>query len=189
MDPVILPDLDGLVDALRAAGRRVIGPVVSGGAITLDELTHAADLPYGWGVTLDAGRYRLRRRNDNAAFGHAAGPQSWKRFLHPPRERLWSAERTGDGLRVVPDDEPPVPLAFVGVRPCDLRHRHPRHSARHRAAVRGTPGRGVHRHGEPHRAGRHLLLRVGGRGTARRRRAFNVQAPGFREVATPSPGE
>ena len=43
--------------------------------------------PYGWGVETGAGRYRLRRRDDNAAFGHSAGPQSWKDVLHPERVR------------------------------------------------------------------------------------------------------
>jgi hypothetical protein len=30
---------------------------------------------------------------DGAAFGHAAGPQSWKSFPHPPRSPLWTARR------------------------------------------------------------------------------------------------
>lgn len=64
--------------ALRRAGYRVIGPTVRDGAIVLAELRSAADLPYGWGVALEPSGYRLRRRADDAAFGHAAGPQSWK---------------------------------------------------------------------------------------------------------------
>lgn len=64
--------------ALRRAGYRVIGPTVRDGAIVLAELRSAADLPYGWGVALEPGGYRLRRRADDVAFGHAAGPQSWK---------------------------------------------------------------------------------------------------------------
>ena len=99
----------------------MIGPAVQDGAIVLRELSSAAELPFGWGVKLEPGGYRLRRRDDTAAFGHAAGPQSWKRFLHPPRERLWSAARTAEGFEVAEDGDEPPRYAFLGVRPCDLR--------------------------------------------------------------------
>jgi hypothetical protein len=86
----------------------------------LAELDAADALPYGWGVEAAPGRYRLRERGDRAAFGHAAGPQSWKRFLRPPRSPLWTADRDDDGFVVSePSDE--VRYAFLGVRGCDLR--------------------------------------------------------------------
>jgi ferredoxin len=115
--------LSDLYEALVAEGYRVIGPSVQDGAIVLRELSSAAELPYGWGVQLEPGGYQMRRRDDTAAFGHPAGPQSWKRFLHPPRERLWSAARTPDGfeLSYEADDGEPPSYAFLGVRPCDLR--------------------------------------------------------------------
>ena len=113
--------LDELFAALRKAGYRVIGPTVTDGAIVLAELESAADLPYGWGVALEPGGYRLRERADSAAFGHAAGPQSWKPFLHPPRSRLWTARRDGTGFEAVADDGDTPRYAFLGVRPCDLR--------------------------------------------------------------------
>ena len=107
---------------MAAEGYHVIGPAVQDGAIVLRELSSAAELPFGWGVRLEPGGYQLRHRDDTAAFGHSAGPQSWKRFLHPPRERLWSATRTAEGFDLdgAEDDEPPR-YAFLGVRPCDLR--------------------------------------------------------------------
>ena len=112
--------LDQLLASLRGAGYRVIGPTVRDEAIVLDELTAASDLPFGWGVQLEPGGYRLRRRSDSAAFGHSAGPQSWKQFLHPPREKLWSADLSG-GAFEAGDSAAPPRLAFFGVRPCDLR--------------------------------------------------------------------
>jgi len=112
--------LDQLLASLRGAGYRVIGPTVRDEAIILDELTAASDLPFGWGVQLEPGGYRLRRRSDSAAFGHSAGPQSWKQFLHPPREKLWSADLSG-GAFEAGDSAAPPRLAFFGVRPCDLR--------------------------------------------------------------------
>jgi ferredoxin len=119
-----LIDIEGLgalIEVLAAEGYHVIGPAVQDGAIVLRELSSAAELPFGWGVRLEPGGYRLRQRDDVAVFGHAAGPQSWKSFLHPPRERLWSATRTPDGFDVRADDEEPPRYAFIGVRPCDLR--------------------------------------------------------------------
>jgi len=115
--------LDDLHQALTSAGYRVIGPRVRAGTIILGELESASDLPFGWGVALSPGGYRLRKRDDQAAFGHSAGPGSWKEFLHPPRERLWSASSDGTelGPRAVLPDEPAAPMAFLGVRPCDLR--------------------------------------------------------------------
>lgn len=114
--------LDALVVALVADGRTVVGPTVRDGAIVLAELVGADQLPYGWGVELDAGRYRLVRRDDDAAFAHSGGPQSWKAFLHSEREKLWSAERGPDGEVTVHEDRAESPsYAFLGVRPCDLR--------------------------------------------------------------------
>ncbi|MEN1882777.1 4Fe-4S dicluster domain-containing protein [Streptomyces mirabilis] len=114
--------LDALVAALVAQGRTVVGPTLRDGAIVLSELTSANALPYGWGVELDAGRYRLAPREDGAAFAHSAGPQSWKSYLHPSRERLWSADRTPEGRVAFTAHEPePSSYAFLGVRPCDLR--------------------------------------------------------------------
>ena len=114
--------LEQLFTALHEAGYRVIGPAVRDGAIVLGELESAGDLPFGWGVRLEPGGYRLRRRPDSAAFGHSAGPGSWKQFLHPPREKLWSASLEDGGFAVDPaQDAAPPRLAFFGVRPCDLR--------------------------------------------------------------------
>ncbi|MFF7132307.1 ferredoxin [Streptomyces sp. SAI-126] len=124
VDTAVL-DRDGLgslVDALVADGRTVVGPTVRDGAVVLAELASADELPYGWGVELDAGRYRLVPRDDGAVFAHSAGPQSWKSYLHPAREQLWSADRTPEGDVSFERHTPEAPAyAFLGVRPCDLR--------------------------------------------------------------------
>jgi len=114
-------DLDRLHAALTGAGYRVIGPTLRDGAIILGELGSAGDLPFGWGVSLEPGGYRIRPRDDSAAFGHSAGPQSWKQFLHPTREKVWSARRVAGGFEIESAAEPAPRLAFLGVRPCDLR--------------------------------------------------------------------
>ena len=92
-----------------------------GGAIVYDELESASELPTGWTDVQEAGSYRLERRDDDARFGYAVGPHSWKQFLLPPRLRLWRAERDGDGgfeVEQEPTDE--TRFAFLGVRSCEL---------------------------------------------------------------------
>jgi ferredoxin len=112
--------LDALVAALSARGYTVVGPTVRDGAIVYDELRSAADLPAGWTDVQDGGTYRLERRADEARFGFAAGPTSWKRFLFPPRVRLWRATQGSDGLEVAEQSVDAGPFAFIGVRPCEL---------------------------------------------------------------------
>jgi ferredoxin len=109
---------DALLEELRARGFQPIGPVRRDGAIVLDELTAAADLPVGWADEQEPARYRLVRSAGPEAFAFTLGPSSWKRFLHPPRLTLWRA-RLADGV-IAPGDPPPPPQAFVGVRPCEL---------------------------------------------------------------------
>ena len=86
--------LGQLVTVLHSLGYRVIGPTLGDSAIELAELDSADDLPSGWGVETGPGHYRLRRRADSAVFGHSAGAQSWKQFLHPPRQPLWTSDGT-----------------------------------------------------------------------------------------------
>ena len=110
--------LDGLVETLRARGFHVLGPTVRDGAIVYDELESAAELPVGWTDRQDAGSYRLERRDDDARFGYAVGPHSWKRFLFPPRVRLWRARL--DGREIDEDLADETPIALFGVRACEL---------------------------------------------------------------------
>ncbi|MFX1670750.1 4Fe-4S dicluster domain-containing protein [Paraburkholderia sp. A2WS-5] len=109
-----------LVDALAAQGYRVLGPTVKDGAIVYDDVASVDDFPAGWTDRQDAGRYQLERRGDAALFGFAVGPHSWKRFLHPPVERLFTAHEGDDGLTFAPVAETPRKLAFIGVRACEL---------------------------------------------------------------------
>ena len=101
--------LDQLLDAVKRRGFRMIGPVVRDGAICYGDIASASDLPRGWTDDQDAARYRLRKRDDDALFGYNVGPHSWKQFLFPPHARLSPAER-----------QPDQPLAFIGVRSCEL---------------------------------------------------------------------
>ena len=108
----------------------------------------------------EAGTYRLERRDDEARFGYAVGPHSWKQFLLPARVELWQARRDADGgfdVEEEPLERPP--LALIGVRACELhgiaiqdrvllggRYADPR--------LRRTPRGHVHRRRQLLRAGR-----------------------------------
>ena len=83
--PVIVArsGLQACVDVLRAEGYTVIAPVIREGAIVYDEVAALDDLPAGWTDEQDAGHYRLRRRDDEALFGFAVGPQSWEKIPAP----------------------------------------------------------------------------------------------------------
>jgi len=120
-----LIDLDGLqalIDALHARGYTVIGPTVQNGAVVNAPVTGIADLPAGWGDDQEAGRYRLRRRDDGALFGFATGAQSAKPVFFPTEEVLWRGQRTDNGFTVEADERAArdAPYALLGVRSCDL---------------------------------------------------------------------
>jgi formate hydrogenlyase subunit 6/NADH:ubiquinone oxidoreductase subunit I len=116
-----LPGLGALFDALRSAGRRLVGPTVRDGAIVYDEIASPSDLPRGWTDEQAPGRYRLARRQDGALFGYAVGPHSWKKELFAPFTKLWSAKRTeGGGMDVTAAPIEAPPTAFIGVRACEL---------------------------------------------------------------------
>jgi sulfhydrogenase subunit beta (sulfur reductase) len=118
---VLAPEaIDELVDVLVGRGYTVVGPTVRDGAIVLDEVRSRDDLPVGLADRQEAATYRLVPRGDGALFGYAVGPQSPRRYLTPPRRRLWSASHH-DGQLVVEEEPPPATrYAFLAARPCEL---------------------------------------------------------------------
>jgi len=121
-DQVVLraENFQGFLDALKPRGYQILGPTVRDGAIVYDELNSVSDLPIGWTDEQDGGKYRLKKRRDQALFGYVVGPHSWKKYLHPPVVRLWKASRNGKGFEI--EEEKPAirKRAFIGVRACEL---------------------------------------------------------------------
>jgi len=115
-------DFDALLAALSARGYTIIGPTVRERAIVYDELSGTADLPIGWTDEQDGGRYRLVRRADDALFGYAVGPHSFKKYQLPAEVKLWRAKiDDSGGLSEI--EEPPRQsprYAFLGARSCEL---------------------------------------------------------------------
>jgi ferredoxin len=120
-------DVDGLqalIDALLARGYAVIGPTERGGAVVNASIRTVEDLPRGWGDDQAPGSYRLRRRDDDAVFGFAAGAQSAKPVFFPADELLWRGTRSADRRDFTVESPEPdgdgAPYALLGVRACDL---------------------------------------------------------------------
>jgi ferredoxin len=113
-------DLDALLQALRRRGYTLLGPRLHEGAVVVDAIDGARELPAGWSDEQDGGRYRVHRRQDGALFGYAAPLTAWKRWLNPPEAVLFHAKRENGGFTPLPDPAPAPRYAFVGVRACDL---------------------------------------------------------------------
>jgi ferredoxin len=111
-----------LITVLIAEGYRVIGPQLGDGAIVYESITAADELPVGWDDRQEGGTYRLVKNDRQALFDYVVGPDSWKRYLYPPAQRLWQAQRRGKGFTIKqePADDAP-PHAFIGVRGCEIR--------------------------------------------------------------------
>ena len=112
--------IQNLISLLSEDGYRVIGPQVRDGAIVWDELESSDDLPQGWRDNQEAGRYRLEKTERPNLFDYNVGPHSPKKFLYPPQEPLWRAEVTEEGLRFLEHALDERPLAFLGIRQCEL---------------------------------------------------------------------
>ena len=112
--------LQAMIQALARRGYRVVGPTLRDQAIVFDDIEGIADLPAGWTDVQDGGTYRIKRRADDALFGYAVGPHSWKKFLHPSHLTLWRAARNDGGVSVEKEPEPTQNFAFIGARACDL---------------------------------------------------------------------
>jgi len=121
MRAVLAPEaLEAIVDVLRRRDWRVVAPTVNDKAIVYGEIASAAELPVGWKDVQAPGSYKLERRDDEARFGYAVGPQSWKRELLAPSVRLLQIKRTNGNLEAVKDAAGSKRTAFFGVRPCEV---------------------------------------------------------------------
>ncbi len=111
-----------LFDALHQRGYQTIAPTLLDDAIVYEPVDSVSELPIGLTDEQRAGAYRVKRNPEGRTFfRYTVGPRSWKRYLYPPRQRLWQAERNGDGRFHVLAEQEDVPrYAFIGVRACEL---------------------------------------------------------------------
>lgn len=112
--------LGGMIAALADRGFHVIGPTVRDGAVILDHITSADDLPRGVSESQEAGHYRLKPSQEESFFAFTVGPHSWKKYLHPADVCLLRTQRENHAFHILPSDAPSPKYAFLGVRPCEL---------------------------------------------------------------------
>jgi sulfhydrogenase subunit beta (sulfur reductase) len=118
-------DFEAVLAALGQRGYTIIGPTIRDGAIVYGELSSATELPIGWTDEQEAGHYRLRRREDEALFGYAVGPHSFKQYQLPPDIVLWRAKvDDDDALTDITEASRTSPrYALLGARSCELHGR------------------------------------------------------------------
>ncbi len=112
---------ESLLSALHKRAYTIIGPTVRDGAIVLDEVRSTKDLPQGYQDEQAPASYRLHNNGSDSLFNYVVSPQSWKKFLYPPRLKLFSAKKNGKGFEVGANTmATPLKYAFLGVRSCEL---------------------------------------------------------------------
>lgn len=116
----ILDDPGPLIETLRGHGWRVVGPRARDGAVVYEEIDKASDLPRGYTDEQEGGHYRLIEGDPDRWFDFVVGPQSWKKFLFPAHQKLWSATKTADGFEVEPHEDAWPRTAIFGARSCEI---------------------------------------------------------------------
>lgn len=86
-------DLRHLFHRFQAA-YRVIGPVAADGVVGLGKLESLSSLPIGHRDRQGPGVYRLKNVGDAESFSFAVGPDSVKRFLHPPVQHPYTFRKS-----------------------------------------------------------------------------------------------
>jgi len=121
-DKVVLEEsgIEHLILVLSKVGYIPIGPRVRDGAVVYEEISSPRDFPIGVSDDQDGGKYRLVNGTPGAFFEYVVGPTSWKKYLFPPRQKLFEAERRGNGFKIEESKNGEPCYAFVGVRPCEL---------------------------------------------------------------------
>jgi sulfhydrogenase subunit beta (sulfur reductase) len=117
---LVRPNLQVLIEILRGDGYTVIGPTVRDGAIVVDTIGSADDLPRGWRDDQAPGRYALVPSDAPRQFDFTVGPDGVKRWTFPPVAPLAVGTRREGAVTFSPvaDDGPRV--AAIGLRACEL---------------------------------------------------------------------
>lgn len=115
-----LTQLQSLFDALQADTYTLFGPVRGDYAIQYGRISQVSDLPIGVHDEQRPGYYRLQDSGDGQLFAHTTSPDSWKKYLFPKEEVLYSATQADGHLmfKTAPLDK--QKKAFIGIRSCDL---------------------------------------------------------------------
>ncbi len=113
-------NLTALFESLKKHGYEIVGPTVRDEVVIYDTLNAVEDLPKGWTDEQEKGIYRLKKRDDEALFGYVLSPHTWKKFLYPPKVKLWEAKRQEKSFTITEPQGDGPKYAFLGVRACEL---------------------------------------------------------------------
>ena len=100
--------MQGLVEALKGLGFIIIGPRQKAAAVVLGPIASIQELPWGWRDRQALGVYSAAKSAPSGFFQYACGPDTWKRFLYPPRSRLFRATLAEGAVTLAHDDQPPL---------------------------------------------------------------------------------
>jgi ferredoxin len=101
------------------ATHRVIGPKIENSSIILAEIEFA-DIPYGYRDQQGKGSYRISKGSGSEIFSFSNSHDSFKRFLHPPSAEIFTFQKDRKGFQVRPSAYSERPIAFLGIRGCDI---------------------------------------------------------------------
>jgi sulfhydrogenase subunit beta (sulfur reductase) len=113
-------DFGALLALLKAEGYAVIGPTARDGAVVYEEIESENELPVGLSDEQSGGKYRLVPSGDGALFGYSTPVQGWKAHLFPAKQKLMTAEKAGDGFRVIAPPPDSRKMALIGARACEI---------------------------------------------------------------------
>lgn len=111
-------DLKIIFDILKDS-HKIIGPKIANDVVTLSEIDFN-DIPSGYIDSQNPGSYRLNRGGPNRIFSFSIGPESFKRFLHPPEKDIFAFKESKSGITISHPSNEEKPAAFIGMRACDI---------------------------------------------------------------------
>ena len=113
-------EFDNLINKLKEKGYTPIGPTIQNGAIIYSEINSSSDLPIGFTDVQKPGFYRLENSGNGSYFNFVVGPQSWKKFLYPSIQKLFTAYYKNNKLEIEREEDTKTKYALIGVRACEI---------------------------------------------------------------------
>jgi hypothetical protein len=114
-------DLKSLFDHFKQSHYKIIGHIYRDGALMLDEIDSFEEMATGYDAIQSAGTFKLEKKDSESLFQYTVGPQSFKKYLYPPKRKLWSAEKDGKTFKIQKIKEKPPKMVFWGIRSCEIK--------------------------------------------------------------------
>lgn len=112
-------ELDQILLDLSQHGFTNVGPHLQDESIIYTKVNGLKDLPRGIRTEQNPASYRMVQTGKDRYFDFIPGSHSWKQFLFPSRQELFTAVKDGN-WQLKENPEPPSRFALIGVRACEL---------------------------------------------------------------------